>query len=106
MNLDGLEKCWRNLREKNTVSDEKKKRIKPNLRARERARNTTTQPFYIKKRPWSMLCNFYIKQHLDPVVLFFFKGKKIFYVQEAQADMDSGAERNIAVPAPVLHPYP
>jgi len=37
---------------------------------------------------------------------FFFKGEKIFYVQEAQADMDSGAERNIAVPAPVLHPYP
>jgi len=35
-NLDGLEECWRNLWEKNTVPDEKKKWIKSGLRTRER----------------------------------------------------------------------
>ena len=35
-NLDGLEEFWRNLWEENTVPDEKKKRIKPGLKARER----------------------------------------------------------------------
>jgi len=35
-NLNGLEKCWRNLWEKNTVSNKKNKQIKSGLRTRER----------------------------------------------------------------------
>ena len=38
-NFDGFEECWRNLWEKNTVPDKKKKRIKPDLRARKRITN-------------------------------------------------------------------
>ena len=42
-NLDGLKEYWRNLWEKNTVPDEKKKRIKLSLRARERGKYLRTE---------------------------------------------------------------
>jgi hypothetical protein len=52
--------------------------------------NTTI--LYIKKRPGSTLCNLHqiAARSCGGLFLVLRKKKEIFYVQEAQADMDSG----------------